>query len=111
MVYYCYLLINSEKSTYIGVTNDLEKRLQQHNGILKGGGKATRMSKSPYKYHTILQGFESYGNALSFEWYWKHKLNRNNKWVRNGPGIDNKMDRLKILLNTEEWKHIEIMSD
>ena len=33
---------------YIGITTDSERRVQQHNGQLKGGAKATRANR-PWK--------------------------------------------------------------
>ncbi len=37
-----YLLKCANDSLYCGITNNLEKRLRQHNGELKGGAKYTR---------------------------------------------------------------------
>ena len=44
--WYCYFLISSNnKRTYIGVSNDIHKRLRKHNGELSGGAKATRIGR------------------------------------------------------------------
>ena len=43
-----YILECRDGSLYCGITNNLEKRLKQHNGELKGGAKYTR-SHSPCK--------------------------------------------------------------
>lgn len=41
-----YLLYNKcSKMTYIGITKNLKRRIQQHNGILSGGAKFTRAFK------------------------------------------------------------------
>ena len=37
-----YLLKCANDSLYCGITNDLSKRLRQHNGEIKGGAKYTR---------------------------------------------------------------------
>ena len=37
-----YLLECRDDSLYCGITNNLEKRLKQHNGEIKGGAKYTR---------------------------------------------------------------------
>ncbi len=41
-----YLLECKDKTLYCGITNDLENRLKQHNGEIKGGAKYTR-SRQP----------------------------------------------------------------
>lgn len=41
-----YLLYNTKlKITYVGITNNFEKRIRQHNGEIKGGAKNTRRGK------------------------------------------------------------------
>lgn len=37
-----YLLKCANNSLYCGITNDLSRRLRQHNGDIKGGAKYTR---------------------------------------------------------------------
>lgn len=55
MEYYVYILECSDGSFYTGIANNLEKRLKEHNGELKGGAVYTR-SKRPVK----LVHFEEY---------------------------------------------------
>lgn len=98
MDYYCYL-IKCDNRTYIGITNNLENRLDKHNKGL--GAKATRC-KSDWKFDTIVGMFDK-SQALRFEWYWKHTYNNNNKWIRTKSGLDNKYNRLTELLKLEEW--------
>jgi structure-specific endonuclease subunit SLX1 len=95
MFYYCYL-ITSNNLTYIGTTNDLVKRLKQHNGELSGGAKATRRFND-WIYCRIIDCKDK-KTALSFEWKWKHYLTKNNKWRRTKSGLDNKLIRLDELL-------------
>lgn len=37
-----YLLECADGSLYCGITNNLERRLAQHNGLLRGGARCTR---------------------------------------------------------------------
>lgn len=60
------------KRTYCGYTNDIRKRLFQHNGLKPGGAKATR-GKGPWEYIAVVYcGSWTRGNAMSMEWHVKH---------------------------------------
>ena len=56
--------------TYIGATIDVNRRLQQHNGVLSGGAKATHGKVWERVCH--VSGFPTERAALQFEWAWKH---------------------------------------
>jgi len=43
--WYVYLLLCANDHLYCGVTNNIEKRVKQHNGELKGGAKYTRANR------------------------------------------------------------------
>ncbi|WP_321275774.1 GIY-YIG nuclease family protein [Thiomicrorhabdus indica] len=49
-----YLLRCADNSFYCGITNNLEKRLRQHNGEIKGGAKYTRCRRPC---HIVYQEF------------------------------------------------------
>lgn len=55
MIYYTYIVECSDGSLYTGIAINLEKRIKEHNGQLKGGAKYTR-GKGP----VILKHFEKY---------------------------------------------------
>lgn len=93
--YYCYLIV-SGKRTYIGSSKDLDRRVKQHNGTLKGGAKATR-GNSEWRLHSSIGPF-SKSDAYSFEWYWKHRQNTKGRWQNTSPGVEKKMERLLELL-------------
>ena len=47
--YYVYILSNSSKTLYIGVTNNLERRMYEHkNGIMEGFSKRYGLTKLVY---------------------------------------------------------------
>lgn len=56
--------------TYIGATIDVNRRLQQHNGVLSGGAKATH--GKVWERVCYVSGFPTERAALQFEWAWKH---------------------------------------
>ena len=74
--YFVYMLIScDQKRTYIGCTNDLRRRLRQHNGEIVGGARAT-MSSRPwsffgYCYSTCLTSPLNRSQACRLETHWK----------------------------------------
>jgi len=64
--YVCYIL-KSGNRTYNGSTNNMKRRLRQHNGEIKGGAKATR-GKGPWEVYCIVSGFTDKIEALQTEW-------------------------------------------
>ena len=53
--YYVYIIKCSDQTYYTGQTDNLETRIKEHNGLLKGGAKYTR-GKGP----VVLKHFEEY---------------------------------------------------
>ena len=80
-MYCCYLLSNGQGRTYIGSTNNFERRLRQHNGELAGGAKYTTAFKGDNGWNPVLlvEGFIEKKVALSFEWRMKKHRNTQNK--------------------------------
>lgn len=72
---FVYLLEATNKSTYVGATVDLDKRLRQHNKEIKGGAVATSKKVLKGEQWTRIchvAGFPNWVAALQFEWRWKH---------------------------------------
>lgn len=69
-MWHCYLLFSKSKNrTYIGITNNLDKRIKQHNQELSGGAKATKISQD-WQYQKTIQ-VQDKSTALSIEYQWK----------------------------------------
>ena len=67
--YIVYLLYNTcNNKTYLGITNNSERRIRQHNGELKGGAKYTRAFKGIgcWKYYLKISNLDK-SSALSIE--------------------------------------------
>lgn len=47
--YYVYILQCADNTYYTGITTDIERRLKEHNGKVKGGAKYTRV-RTPVKF-------------------------------------------------------------
>ena len=72
-MWYCYLLYSeSANRTYIGITNNLTKRLKQHNQLITGGAKSTKITQDWYYYLTVKMPNKS--TALSYEYQWKKSI-------------------------------------
>jgi len=75
--FHCYLLrsINPDHpyKTYIGFTTHPQRRIRQHNGILKSGGaRRTKRAGRPWTFVCVIHGFQDKITALQFEWAWQN---------------------------------------
>ena len=99
--FFVYLLESTNKSTYVGATVDVDRRLRQHNKELSGGAHATgiKVSKGEtWNRICYVSGFPSWQAALQFEWRWK-QLSR--KLSNNMKPLDRRLDALKQLLELD----------
>ena len=73
MSYYCYIISNPNDRTYNGYTVNLERRLKQHNGLLKGGARATH-NRGPWSFLCILTSecWDCISTAMQHEWSIKY---------------------------------------
>lgn len=103
--YYCYIIKSTNpkysNSTYNGSTNNLTRRLRQHNSEIYGGAKATR-GKGPWEYIVIWDGFETHNECLSCEWRIKHPTN-SRKRPNEYNGVKGRVKSLNILVNLDCW--------
>ncbi len=68
MPWFVYVLISSTReSTYVGVSTDVERRLEQHNGIRPGGAKRTRAGR-PWSVGIVYGAFETRSEAQKVEY-------------------------------------------
>jgi structure-specific endonuclease subunit SLX1 len=126
-MWYCYLLKNSCKKdinrTYNGMTNNLKRRIRQHNQEIKGGAKYTHnFGNKCWEIYAFVGGFPNKINTLQCEWRIKHPDNKRrrpnkynspcgrikglhevlqlNKWTNNS--IENNKE-----MNLTLWIHID----
>ena len=69
--------VNNKKQrdrTYVGMTNNILRRLRQHNGEIKGGARSTRGRK--WKLACLTCGFNKRKTAAQFEWRMHHPRHR-----------------------------------
>ena len=96
--YHCYLLRSLDPDhplkTYIGFTTHPQRRIRQHNGILKAGGaRRTKRSGRPWTFVCVIHGFEDKITALQFEWAWQN-VNKS-KAFREAVGCDELAKKMK----------------
>lgn len=80
-MYYVYILKCGDGTYYIGIAQNVEKRLRAHNGLIKGGAKYTsgrRPVELLYK-----ETFDSKGEALKREYQLKQLSHREKKEIVN----------------------------
>ncbi len=103
--FYCYIIRSTNQSfsnsTYNGSTNNLVRRLRQHNGEIVGGAKSTS-GKGPWVYIAIWEGFQSHKEALSCEWRIKHPTNSRTRPAQFN-GVVGRIKSLNLLLNLDCW--------
>lgn len=58
-------------ATYVGITTDLERRVDQHNGAVRGGARSTQRGR-PWRVAATWGPFPSRGEALRVE----HRVKR-----------------------------------
>jgi predicted GIY-YIG superfamily endonuclease len=98
--YLVYLLINTHnKCTYVGITNNLQRRIRQHNGDLVGGAKYTKMKKA----EGIWEIFGTITNltksqALSLE----KKIHIRTKKTKGSTPLDKRLNCIAGLLENNE---------
>jgi predicted GIY-YIG superfamily endonuclease len=66
------LLSADEHRTYVGITNDLSRRVDQHNGDLPGGAKATRSGR-PWTIGQTYGPYETRSEAQRVEYEVKRR--------------------------------------
>ena len=94
MEWYSYLLFSlNTNRTYIGATNNPDRRLRQHNGEISGGAYATKGKE--WIRAVYIGGFPDWSAALQFEWSWK-------RHSRGKSGLGGKLQGLLNLLRTEK---------
>jgi structure-specific endonuclease subunit SLX1 len=93
-----YLLVSNTGLTYVGATVDLDHRLRQHNGEIKGGAKATSVCPGGWTRVAHVEGFADAAAALQFEWSWKNCC----KSCKGYKGIMKRMWGLNSLIHKDK---------
>ena len=98
---YVYFIKSTNGSTYIGATINLDRRIRQHNKLIKGGAHATSMKANngeEWSYYCYVENFPSYNEALKFEWRWKHMSRQIQKELPSLTPTERRVEALKRVL-------------
>ena len=99
--FYCYILRNKlNNSTYNGYTVNLNRRIRQHNQIIKGGAKFTK-GNTTWEIYVYVTGFPNNINALQCEW--KIKYPENKKRGKKYAGDKGRILGLIHVLKLNKW--------
>lgn len=99
IVVYVLRSVTKTNLMYVGYTTDIHRRLRQHNGIIKGGGKYTSANR-PWKLAAIVP-VKDKSDALKVEYWSKAKNYSSQAGIpRNDPVV-----RRKYLLELSMKKH------
>ncbi len=104
--YLVYVLNNTVNTcTYVGITNNLTRRLRQHNGELVGGAKYTtnRKQNGEWKVFGTIYGLEK-RQALSLE----KKIQIRSRKTKGITPIDRRLNCIAKLLE-EEYPQLEFI--
>lgn len=110
-MHYCYVLYNDvDNTTYNGYTNNLERRIRQHNNEIKGGARYTtsRTHKIKWKYLYYIESSNeefTYNKALSFEWHLKYPNNKRPR-PKEFQGVIGRINSLPLVLSNDKFKDI-----
>jgi predicted GIY-YIG superfamily endonuclease len=102
--YICYCIQNTaKKKTYVGISNNFQRRLRQHNGEISSGARYT--SGDSWNPVIILSGFINKNQVLRFEFLWKHIKSK----LIHSFGLQKRIHTLLLLLQKDnEWNHLTI---
>lgn len=102
MDYIIYLITNNENNcTYVGITNNPERRLRQHNSEIKGGAKYTSIKKGNgvWEYYGFILGLEK-NEALSLE----KKIHIHSKKYKGNNPLEKRLNCINSLL--KDYNHL-----
>jgi predicted GIY-YIG superfamily endonuclease len=108
--YYNYILYNKEdlNKTYVGMTNNIKRRIRQHNGLLVGGAKYTsKYSPTNWNYLLILEGCPDNINSFQCEWRFKYPNNNRKKSGKKDP-VNKLNSIINLLLTADKWTNSSI---
>ena len=105
-MHFCYILQSVEGDrTYNGYTNNLQRRLRQHNREIRGGAKSTKGRS--WKYLVCITSDEPWftkNMALSLEWHIRYPTNKKPRPAKY-KGAHGRIESLPLVFEKEAFRH------
>ena len=92
--FFTYIVRCADESLYCGWTTDLKKRMDAHNGVIKGGAKYTKCRRPVYLGY--YESFQNKQEAQSREYAIK-RLDRIQKLQLIASGENREIERINLL--------------
>lgn len=92
--FFTYIVRCADESLYCGWTTDLKKRMDAHNGVIKGGAKYMKCRRPVYLVY--YESFQSKQEAQSREYAIK-RLDRIQKLQLIASGENREIERINLL--------------
>ncbi len=115
---YLVYILHSHNCSYVGMTNDFERRWKQHTGILQGGAKYTKKFND-WTPICIIDGFPSKKEAMQCEWRVKRAkgyknrvkqvanlISSSQRWTKQSPMIKDQL--LNIYVSNDYHSYFSI---
>lgn len=103
--YFCYI-IQSDNRTYNGYTTDLNRRLRQHNGEIKGGARSTQ--GRTWEYLAVLSSPAwTKQEAMKVEWHIRYPTRKKPR-PKEYCGVDGRLKSLDLIKTDDMIQWIKI---
>lgn len=94
---YCLVSEANPKRIYVGMTNNLKRRLRQHNGEITGGARSTSSKlHRPWQVAFYVHGLTR-TEAAQLEWAIKHHR------IKGASGVEGFQRKLTALMQRDRW--------
>ncbi len=109
--WYCYIIKSTDPNhpniSYNGSTNNIIRRLRQHNGELMGGAIRTRKGR-PWEIYAIIKGLPNHINSLQLEWKIAHPSNKRKKESKY-KGVNGRIVGLNEIMKLDQWTNQSVI--
>jgi predicted GIY-YIG superfamily endonuclease len=103
--WFCYILKNDTylNKTYNGSTNNMVRRLRQHNGELVGGAKYTKQfGSNNWNVYFLMTGFPDHQNCLQAEFKIKYPNSKKPR-PKKYNGYEGRILGVNFMLKLDKW--------